>query len=300
MGDNPASISPRFAALPPPVIVVGMHRSGTSLIAGMLAQLGLFLDPAMPPPAEGVRLVPPSDQLRSDGYGEAEAFRLLNERILDSAGAAWNEIAPFLALRDDPGFSARSLETMRRATFTSLIARFLDHAPQAPAAWGWKDPRTSLLLPYWLRLFPEARILHVRRNAERVVESLVRRAGAASAGPPGMLPRLARAVHSPAAALRAVRRRLGLLSTDTGRPENGDRQAYLTLFEAYVAACEQYSSLAPDRYIEIAFEQALADPGHAAERLARFAELSASPARLALAAAFVRTDRPGPARQAGR
>jgi hypothetical protein len=288
MSEQPPSLSPRFAALPPPLLVVGMHRSGTSLIAGMLTALGVCLDPAMPPPPEGAPFDPPSDKLRSDGYCEAEAFRLLDERILDSAGAAWHEIAPFLAVRDDPRFMERSVRTMLRATHGALASGFLDLAPHPLHAWGWKDPRTSLLLPYWLQLFPDARILHVRRDPARVVDSLLKRAGSEDARSPVILPRIARAVHSPAAVIRAVRRRIAPSPAEAGHAGMDDRQRYRELCDAYVAACERYRDLAPERYLEIAFEEAVANPADVAKQLAAFARLDASPGRLQSAANFVR------------
>jgi hypothetical protein len=42
-------------------------------------------------------------------------------------------------------------------------------------AWGWKDPRNSITLPVWLKLFPDARVIHIVRNGVDVAESLYRR-----------------------------------------------------------------------------------------------------------------------------
>ena len=41
--------------------------------------------------------------------------------------------------------------------------------------WGWKDPRTSLLLTFWDSLLDEARYLFVYRHPVDVLSSLVRR-----------------------------------------------------------------------------------------------------------------------------
>ena len=41
--------------------------------------------------------------------------------------------------------------------------------------WGWKDPRTSLTLPFWTDLFPNLKIIVCVRNPVEVVMSLARR-----------------------------------------------------------------------------------------------------------------------------
>ncbi|MBW1793701.1 MAG: sulfotransferase [Deltaproteobacteria bacterium] len=57
----------------------------------------------------------------------------------------------------------------------------------APPFWGWKDPRTTLTLPLWLKLFPKARIIHVIRNGIDSALSLWRRCKKAGVGAPHCL-----------------------------------------------------------------------------------------------------------------
>lgn len=68
--------STRRAAGRAPVLVIGMHRSGTSLVTRLLRDLGLFI---------GWRL---------DDNAEAYLFRALNEWLLREAGATWQTPAP--------------------------------------------------------------------------------------------------------------------------------------------------------------------------------------------------------------
>src|SRR4051794_13631081 len=51
-GQRPPLIHPGFRRLSPPVIVIGMHRSGTSLVAGMLSVLGVFIGPRLELPGK--------------------------------------------------------------------------------------------------------------------------------------------------------------------------------------------------------------------------------------------------------
>jgi hypothetical protein len=288
---NRAPVAPRFLALPPPIIIIGMHRSGTSLVAGMLTNLGVFLDPAMVPPADGEKLSVPDAQLRQDGYGEAVAFRLLNERVMERAGSDWRNVDAFLKRRDQPGFRASCVRILREATFHSLQTGYLARMPENyDGAWGWKDPRTSLTLPYWLELFPQARVLHVRRDSEAVVRSLERRRRATDlSSQPTLGARLHFALRYPRLALGYVGRRLGVLPS-ASPPTPEERQAWLRLCRQYVEESLRYRDYG-DRYLEMAFEDVIGDPPATAERLARFAAISPSDARLRQAVAFVQRDR---------
>jgi hypothetical protein len=283
-------VAPGFLALPPPIVIIGMHRSGTSLVAGMLTTLGVYLDPAMMPPAEGERLSVPDAQLRQDGYGEAVAFRLLNERVMARAGSDWSAVDAFLKRRDQPGFRASCVRILRAATFHSLQTGYLARMPKSAGAWGWKDPRTSLTLPYWLELFPQARILHLRRDPEAVVNSLERRHQATELrARPTLGARVQYALWHPRAALGYVGRRLGVRPS-ASPPVLGERDAWLRLCQQYIAECLRYRDCG-DRYLEIAFEDLIRQPAESAETLARFAGISPSAARLQQAVAFVQRDR---------
>src|SRR5262245_49628481 len=100
-----ALVHPRFRQLPPPVIVIGGHRSGTSVVTALLAALGLY----MGEPLLGYRRGSGAGALETlepfVGNAEATEFRLLNDRLLGRAGATWNRIDRFLAQREQPGFS---------------------------------------------------------------------------------------------------------------------------------------------------------------------------------------------------
>lgn len=42
--------------------------------------------------------------------------------------------------------------------------------------WGWKDPRTVFTVKLWLEVFPDAKILYIKRNGVDVAQSLTVRA----------------------------------------------------------------------------------------------------------------------------
>lgn len=139
------------------VAIVGMHRSGTSLVARALAVLGLHL-------GEEAELVPPNPA-NPDGYWEHAGFQRLNDAVLTELGGGW-ERPPELPSRwrDEPRLVP--LEREARALLRSL---------RRATPWGWKDPRTSLTLPLWLLLEPRLRAVVCVRNPLETALSLHRR-----------------------------------------------------------------------------------------------------------------------------
>src|SRR5687768_18097338 len=65
-----------------PVAVVGMHRSGTSMVAKLLQQAGLNL-------GDETNLMPPAEE-NPEGFYEHLEFVRLNDEVLNAAGAGWD------------------------------------------------------------------------------------------------------------------------------------------------------------------------------------------------------------------
>src|SRR5580692_6046455 len=69
---------------PDPVIILGMHRSGTSALGGALEPLGLTVGKSvMPPKAENPK-----------GFYENGSLTELHERFLASIGSDWRDLQP--------------------------------------------------------------------------------------------------------------------------------------------------------------------------------------------------------------
>ena len=148
------------------VLVTGMHRSGTSLIALMLRRAGMhFGGPLL-------------DEPRSDaplGYGEHAAVVALHEDLLARLGRTWHGPDGAQPLPHD---WQRRPETLRvRQTLGDLIDREL----HARRSWFVKDPRISRLLPMWLGLLEERDVaveaVLCVRHPSAVAGSLARRNG---------------------------------------------------------------------------------------------------------------------------
>jgi hypothetical protein len=140
-----------------PVAIVGMHRSGTSLLAQLLQRSGLYL-------GSEDRLFGPSPD-NPDGYWEHTGFHNLNDSVLAALGGTW-DAPPVVPARweEDPRLAAPAAEARQ------LLGEFSGRKP-----WGWKDPRTSLTLSLWLELIPDLKVIICIRNPLEVACSVQRR-----------------------------------------------------------------------------------------------------------------------------
>lgn len=134
------------------LVILGMHRSATSLLASWLHACGLNLGDDLL--GEGVG--------NEKGHFEDKDFFLLHERILKRSGI-------------DCGGTSRTGPIAVDEDAVAEMARLVERKNDAHAQWGWKDPRTCLFVPEYERLLPAAKYLVVYRHFELVVDSLVRR-----------------------------------------------------------------------------------------------------------------------------
>ncbi len=146
------------------VFVLGMHRSGTSLLSRVVHELGLFV-------GEPNELMP-AQPCNVEGFWERLDVSELNERLLELAGGSW-DCPP--SLRALEGAAARpSTVAMEEAVARarSILAR-LDREGD----WSVKDPRASLMWPFWKQLLAQPRVLVAVRDPFEVAASLVARHG---------------------------------------------------------------------------------------------------------------------------
>ncbi len=134
-----------------PLVLSGMHRSATSLVASLLLDAGLAIGRELHPAGLG----------NPRGHFEDHEFFTLHEDML--------------AARGETCFSANlDFVPPADAEFLARAQRLIEERNDLPS-WGWKDPRTCLFLDFWQPLLPEARYLFVYRHPVDVVLSLWRR-----------------------------------------------------------------------------------------------------------------------------
>lgn len=208
-----------------PHIIIGMHRSGTSMLSGLLHSAGIFMG---------------NDWRRNQ---ESDFFQRINDQLLYQSGLSWLV----------PGIPAESDKIQLSAA--ELIARYIkaqSHPVQffkliARCPWGWKDPRNTFTLDYWLKIFPEAKVIHLYRNGMDVALSLYNRNRKTD---------------------KEGKVRHAALKTKT---------AGLDLWEKYVAQAFSFESLLGARMLTIQFEKLVSCDKKEVEKLEDFTGLSLRP-----------------------
>jgi len=145
------------------IVVVGMHRSGTSAISGLLDELGVFM---------GENLYGPQKGVNEKGFFENAKVVELNDELFDASCQSWDD--PFAS--NFEGAYSNSYKP-----FEAKITSFLEREYGGHELWGMKDPRTSLHLPFWHKQISQKNIepcyLMMLRNPFEVTSSLSKRDG---------------------------------------------------------------------------------------------------------------------------
>lgn len=121
------------------IIVLCGHRSGSSVVAGILHYLGVDM---------GTELMPASSH-NPKGYFEDLEFYRINVQILRAIGTWWFSTPPKEAI-----LSAKPI-------VNSYIKSAID---KHDGVWGWKDPRTALTLPLYWNYLSNPHYVIVERN----------------------------------------------------------------------------------------------------------------------------------------
>ena len=229
-----------------PLVVIGMHRSGTRLVVDILGRLGVFMG--------------------ADRQADQESitFMLINEALLHQCGAFWSEpMAAHFSL-SQPDF-AEQLAASARETVAAQLGQYLGQSGGGTAAaleqiapFGWKDPRNTFTLPVWRQVFPGLRAIHIVRHGVDVARSLARRHAAA----------LRAATGEPVpSALTVIRdHAFNVLSSRRG----WNLAEALTMWEEYVEKGRLESAELGEGALEIRFEDLLLQPAPAIATIAEF------------------------------
>lgn len=118
------------------IVVLGMHRSGTSAVMNALASLGAELGDDLLPAGK--------DNLK--GFFEDRAINDLNIEMLSVIGQHWFSLS--LVTNEHVG---RLID----AGYLSRAKQLLQEKMAGHSIFGFKDPRVSKLLKFWLRVFSE-------------------------------------------------------------------------------------------------------------------------------------------------
>jgi hypothetical protein len=152
-----------------PVIILGMHRSGTTMVTDLLEKLGLFVGD------------------KKEVNNESLFFIQMNTWLLREANAAWDDPHNFLFISDFFKQNAKRVVEQHLHGLKSIdflgYKRFITcrDIRNLDRPWGWKDPRNTFTIDIWHEIFPDAKVLHIYRNPIDVAESLRKREAAKNA-----------------------------------------------------------------------------------------------------------------------
>lgn len=145
------------------VIIMGMHRSGTSVAGQLLNRLGFYF---------GNNLIKKIDTINADGFWEDRAVVAINERILELLGSNWYSYQPL----PPQWWTSPAMEECYAAAAKWLAE---DFHYQSPAA--IKDPRLCRVLPFWQHFFNQnkldTKVVFIYRHPYSVAASLKKRDG---------------------------------------------------------------------------------------------------------------------------
>jgi len=144
------------------IIILGMHRSGTSTVAGLLhlnkISMGTYSNFWPRPLSQNPK-----------GFYENYDFRKINDQILENVG-----------------YNVKSYKTqiptpMLTDKIQNKMEKVISNCNKDYSAWGWKDPRTSITIKQWvdvitkMDLINSLKIIFVARKASSVARSLNKR-----------------------------------------------------------------------------------------------------------------------------
>lgn len=131
------------------VMVVGMHRSGTSVLAGSLQQAGLDLGRCST-----------WNKYNQRGNRENQEIVAFHERLLSRHACAWHR----------PPETVVPWTSADRRAAARIIASF-----RGSACWGFKDPRATFFHEGWRGLLPGLEFIGIFRHPSAVAASLAAR-----------------------------------------------------------------------------------------------------------------------------
>ena len=139
------------------ILVLGMHRSGTSTLARILNLLGCYFG--------NENMMTPTAPDNPKGFWERKDVMVVNDLILGSAGGSWWDVDGL----DFQNISSSNLDLIHQG-IRDVIIKLDSHRP-----WFIKDPRLCLTLDFWLPNLENTVFLLALRSPLAIAKSLQQR-----------------------------------------------------------------------------------------------------------------------------
>ena len=146
-----------------PILISGMHRSGTSMVTKILNKCGLLI---------GNKL---------DSNSESLFFQRINIWMMSLLGSSWDCPKSFENIDQEVKENIivqlnKLLDSRTNSLYfgwSSIIKKGSFNEINSP--WGWKDPRNSFTASIWKEVFPDLRAIYIIRHPIDIAESLFKR-----------------------------------------------------------------------------------------------------------------------------
>lgn len=136
------------------IVVLGMHRSATNLVAkGLNNEIYMGDNLLKPRPCN------------PKGFFEERSFVKLNDRILAAAGGSWDRPPALESILAQRGRFDAEIKDIVTTSVRKAKNRGFEF-------WGWKDPRTVLTIELFLPYLPNPHFAVCYRNPKDVAKSL--------------------------------------------------------------------------------------------------------------------------------
>jgi hypothetical protein len=139
------------------IIILGMHRSGTSALAALLENMGAFIG--------SPEVLLPAVEDNPRGYWERRDVLDANEALFAASGATW--LTP-------QKFDAAKISVEAREKFGAIASRVATDLHSRPVS-AVKDPRCCISLPFWMPFLKQPFVVFIHRNPLEVARSLSKR-----------------------------------------------------------------------------------------------------------------------------
>jgi hypothetical protein len=256
----------------PPIIIIGMHRSGTTMLARQLEALGLFMGS------------------KKESNYESTFFLNINRWLMIQTGGAWdNPQAIHYLLENQPArrkigayIERYLLRTPRVSAFLGL-GKYLRYRSlfNLDIPWGWKCPLNTFTLPVWLDLFPNAKVIHIYRHGVDVAQSLKKR------GERDGAPERFEGLYYRWPILHAIRPKVG----EFVRVRCNTLEGGLSLWEEYFTEAHSHVLAMAKQALELRYEDYLDQPRQAVKEIAHFCNVAASDDTIEAVADLVKKER---------
>lgn len=235
-----------------PVIIIGMHRSGTTMITQFLEQLGLFVGEEKDVNHESMFFFDLNKWIFEVGISKVDYPHNMKLMNPNAKQEVVNVIDYHLS-------GPRKKKFLGKHRFKDI--RDIDFK------WGWKEPRNSFTLEHYKELFPNCKVIHIYRNPIDSANSYLKRD-------------LSRRNKFTLTWKKKLKRKM--LISDKYHQNfrlKGLPDGY-ALWEEYVAQSFSYEEAFGERMLTLRYEDFLDEPKKYLTEMASFCDLEFTPAQI--------------------